>query len=184
MKRIASGLACIFVVATVGAVEIQPVELPAGDVGFPYHAVLSAVNGTLPYTWNWSETGYSPSTNIAGLSLSTNGIISGTPTAAFDDFVVVVVADDLGASDFQWLELVVYDDRDGDGMLDAWERVIVDDNPTDGIETIEDVLRDDNYDGDVFTNIEEYLLDYDPMTPGHGGGGLGSGCKGSHQRCR
>ncbi len=63
-------------------------------------------------------------------------------------------------------EVALYDDLDGDGMLDAWELQIVDDNPTDGIETFYDVLRDGNYDGDAFSNIEEFLLGFDPVVPG------------------
>ncbi len=56
-------------------------------------------------------------------------------------------------------------DDDADGMPDQWERAIVDDNPGDGIATIEDVLRNDNYDGDGFSNIEEFLLGFDPLVP-------------------
>jgi len=103
---------------------------------------------------------------LAGLSLSTNGVISGTPTSTYSNQVLITVVDDLGDSADRWFELVLYDDRDNDGMLDAWELQIADANPTDGIETIYDVLRDDNYDGDAFSNIEEFLLGFDPVVPG------------------
>ena len=56
-------------------------------------------------------------------------------------------------------------DRDQDGIADIWEQVIVDDNPDDDIKAIEDVLRGDDYDRDGFSNIEEFLLGFDPTEP-------------------
>ena len=94
-----------------------------------------------------------PSFGIAGLSLTSSGIISGTPTDTFSNRVAVSVADAIGAIGVSILDLMIFDDRDDDGMLDAWERVIVDDNPSDGIETIYDVLLNVNYYGDTFFNI-------------------------------
>lgn len=54
---------------------ITSTSLPAGDVGAAYSSVLSASGGTLPYNWVVSS-GNLPQ----GLSLASNGIISGTPT--------------------------------------------------------------------------------------------------------
>ncbi len=51
--------------------------LPNGTVGTAYSRTLEASDGTTPYTWSIT-TGSLP----AGLSLSSAGVISGTPTAA------------------------------------------------------------------------------------------------------
>jgi hypothetical protein len=49
--------------------------LPSGEVGIPYTEVLTVLGGVPPYTWTISA-GSLPN----GLSLATNGTISGTPT--------------------------------------------------------------------------------------------------------
>lgn len=52
--------------------------LPVGIVGQPYSRTLGAINGTPPYSWSLVPgSGNLP----AGLSLSSTGVISGTPTA-------------------------------------------------------------------------------------------------------
>jgi hypothetical protein len=66
----------------VGAGVLTPVSivtnsLPAGTVGTAYSATVLAVNGTTPYSFTVSA-GSLP----AGLSLSTAGALSGTPTTA------------------------------------------------------------------------------------------------------
>ena len=48
-------------------------------------------------------------------------------------------------------------DSDSDGMPDAWEQTIVDDDPTDGITTVAQVLPFDDYDGEGFSNWREFL---------------------------
>jgi acid phosphatase len=60
--------------------------LPAGTVTVPYSAQLNATGGTAPYSWALS-TGSLP----AGLTLSSSGMISGTPaTAGASSFTVQV----------------------------------------------------------------------------------------------
>jgi hypothetical protein len=49
-------------------------------------------------------------------------------------------------------------DTEGDGMPDAWELHIVDADPCDGINSCSDVLSDDDYDGDGWSNITEYEM--------------------------
>lgn len=52
------------------------VPLPTAAMGVPYSTTLSAVGGTPPYTWALAE-----GTLPAGLTFSSSGTITGTPTA-------------------------------------------------------------------------------------------------------
>lgn len=65
--------------------------LPEGKVNEEYATSLSA-NGSEPITWNVSD-GNLPT----GLSLSTNGKITGTPTASGDYFFTVTASNDAGS---------------------------------------------------------------------------------------
>ena len=71
-------------------------------MGQPYTQTLTASGGVGALTW--TVTGGSLP---AGLSLSPDGIISGTPTAAGTANFTVRVADSLGQSDTQALSIVV-----------------------------------------------------------------------------
>lgn len=62
--------------------------LNAGVINTAYTASLTATGGTAPYTWNVA-TGTLPK----GLSLSTSGILSGTPTVAGSNSFTLKVAD-------------------------------------------------------------------------------------------
>jgi hypothetical protein len=53
-------------------------------------------------------------------------------------------------------------DLDEDGMADSFEWGIVNADPDDDITTIEDVLREDDFDGDGYTNLQEFLNETDP----------------------
>ena len=59
---------------------ITTASLPDGAAGVAYSATLSASGGTSPYFWTLSTGALPP-----GLSLSTSGVISGTPTTAAND---------------------------------------------------------------------------------------------------
>jgi uncharacterized repeat protein (TIGR01451 family) len=60
---------------------------PSGENGVAYSDTLTATGGTTPYTW--STTGTLP----AGLTLSTAGVLSGTPTAAGTSTFMVIATD-------------------------------------------------------------------------------------------
>lgn len=72
---------------------ISAVGLPAGAVGTPFSASFGASGGAPPYTWTL-DSGSLP----AGLSLSGDGFITGTPTAAGSTPFSVKVTDSNGAS--------------------------------------------------------------------------------------
>jgi hypothetical protein len=74
-------------------VMIGPASLPAATLNFPYQPQqLTATGGSGMYT-NYAVTGGSLPT---GMTLSTSGVLSGTPTAAGANPVTVSVTDTLG----------------------------------------------------------------------------------------
>lgn len=66
--------------------------------------------------------------------------------------------------DFSSLPLALID-SDGDGLLDGWELGIVGFDPSDGIESINDVTPGDDFDGDGYTNLVEFLQGTNPVDP-------------------
>jgi Putative Ig domain len=63
--------------AGVAPPAVTTTSLPNGQVGVAYSATLSATGGTTPYTWTLTS-----GTLPAGLTLSSSGTITGTPTVA------------------------------------------------------------------------------------------------------
>ncbi len=72
---------------------ITTTELPPAELSTPYAATLEAVGGTPPYTWSITSGSLPP-----GLSLSSDGTITGTPTATGTFTFSLEVVDSLGAS--------------------------------------------------------------------------------------
>ena len=83
-----------------GAPTLTTTSLPVGTVGQRYLAPLTAKGGTAPLTF--TATGLP-----AGLSLSTDGVIAGTPLAASAGTVEITVQDSLGATGETPLRLAV-----------------------------------------------------------------------------
>ena len=75
---------------------------PAGQVGVAYSNQLAVTGGTSPFAWSVS-TGTLP----AGLTLSTSGLLSGTPTTAGSSTFTVRVVDANNQSTTQSVTLVV-----------------------------------------------------------------------------
>jgi hypothetical protein len=76
-------------VVTPSPLVIVTTSLPNGQVGQAYSEQLVASGGTAPYVWSLQA----GSTLPAGLTLSPSGLISGTPTAAGTDTIVIQVTD-------------------------------------------------------------------------------------------
>jgi Putative Ig domain len=76
------------VAAAPGPVQITTTSVPAGQVSVAYSTTLQATDGTTPYSWSITS-GALP----GGLTLSTAGTISGTPTAAGTFSFTVKVTD-------------------------------------------------------------------------------------------
>ncbi len=74
------------------AVPLQitsPVTMASGTLGTPYTSAFTATGGTPPYTWAGGPR--------FGLSMSSNGVYSGTPNAAGSSTFVLCVNDSQGA---------------------------------------------------------------------------------------
>lgn len=83
-------------------VSISTQSLAAGTVGTAYSATLAATGGTAPYAWSLSA-GSLP----AGLTLSSTGVIAGTPTLSGTFNLTFRVADSNGATSTKALSLTV-----------------------------------------------------------------------------
>lgn len=77
-----------FAPTMVPPLAVTTTALASGGVGVPYSATLSATGGTPPYTWSLVSGSLPP-----GLSLSSAGEISGTPSAAGSYSFTVQVTD-------------------------------------------------------------------------------------------
>ncbi|MCE1173870.1 MAG: putative Ig domain-containing protein, partial [Propionibacteriales bacterium] len=87
-------------IVVVPAVAITDDSLPTGIAGQTYSATLTGSGGTKPY--HWSADGL-PS----GLSISDDGVISGTTAVAGDQEVTLTITDGKGNSDTRQLTLSV-----------------------------------------------------------------------------
>jgi autotransporter-associated beta strand protein len=74
--------------------SITTASLPAGKVGEAYHQALAATGGASPYTWSLVA-----GTLPAGLTLGSDGVISGSPTASgTSNFTIGVAGGDNASS--------------------------------------------------------------------------------------
>ncbi len=92
LGRVVTGPALTLTILT-GPSITSTSPLPNGDAGSPYSFTFAATGGQGPYTWS------APSGTPAGLTLSSAGVLSGTPTqAGAGQFLIVQVRDSLGGT--------------------------------------------------------------------------------------
>jgi len=82
------------------ALSISTTSLPAATVGTAYSVILAAAGGTAPYSWTASGL-------PDGLSLSSSGGLSGTPSGAGEYQPTLTVTDGAGAVSSRALAIVV-----------------------------------------------------------------------------
>src|SRR5215470_6096208 len=86
--------ALVFLIVCAGSLAAQTpfvittTTLPDASVGSPYSFTLTAMGGSVPYSWS-VVTGSLP----GGLALASSGVIAGTPTSAGTFTFVVRAAD-------------------------------------------------------------------------------------------
>ena len=86
--------------AGMAPLSITTATLPTGYIGVPYNQTLQATGGTTPYTWSL-EYGTLP----PGLSLDSDGVINGTPTALTDSVLLVRVTASNGDTIYNFVGL-------------------------------------------------------------------------------
>ncbi|MCC6575631.1 MAG: PPC domain-containing protein [Planctomycetes bacterium] len=89
-------------------IDVEPLEittniLPVAVAGSPYEATVASVGGELPVQFAWSAAATPP----AWASISTLGVISGTPTASGPVTLTVQVTDSVSTADSAQLNLTV-----------------------------------------------------------------------------
>ena len=143
--------------------------LPNGASGAPYNQTLTVSGGTLPY--NWSVIGSLP----AGLSLSQNGTISGTPAAPGPFSFTVQVADLALRTATQTFDLtidpnsptVLFSDNFSGNLAPNW--TAIDEGtvagPSSWIISYGDVIQQSEIE-DPIGNDEDGLPPIDPAKPG------------------
>ncbi|MCU1391179.1 MAG: autotransporter protein [Ilumatobacteraceae bacterium] len=89
-----------YTVQVVAALSITTASVPATQLGAPYSTTIAATGGNPAYTW--SATGLP-----AGLTMSSAGVISGTPTASGTFTVVAKVVDSTSSTATRSYSLVV-----------------------------------------------------------------------------
>ncbi|MEZ0484990.1 putative Ig domain-containing protein [Fibrella aquatica] len=88
---------------TVCSTSITTTSVQNGQVGTPYSQTVTASDGTAPYSYTLLGT------LPAGLSLSPDGVIAGTPTTASTSSFTVKVTDSKSCSDGQPLTITIAD---------------------------------------------------------------------------
>ncbi len=108
---------------------IAPASLPAGTAGTAYSASLTATGGSgTGYTWSVSAG--AASLTALGLSLSSTGILNGTPTAAGQAAFTAQVTDSFGEIATQAYTLVINAAVSGPVNVNDPETITVNDSQT------------------------------------------------------
>ena len=140
-----------FVFEIAPALAITTTTLASGMIGQPYSETLNAAGGTGAKTW------FDKNNDLGayGLTLSSNGTITGSPTASGNINFIAEVDDAIGASDenpftLSILEACLCGDVEGDDDIDVLDIVyLIDYKFKDGPAPGNPLCSDVNNDGDV-----------------------------------
>jgi len=144
------------------ALNITTTTVPSATVGQPYSETLIAAGGTGAKTWadkNGNLASY-------GLTLATNGIISGTPTGTGNVEFIAEVDDAIGATvenpfTLSILEACMCGDMNGDDKIDLLDILhLIDYKFKEGPAPVNPMCSDVNNDGDVNLLDILVLIDY------------------------
>jgi hypothetical protein len=102
-----------------GTLTIITTSLPNGIVGQPYSQQLAATGGTPPYKWS-AATSLPP-----GLSLTSDGLIQGTPTTAGTFSFTIIVTDSTGVQATHTFTLTITNPAGG---APPWDSLFVSQN--------------------------------------------------------
>lgn len=91
-------------IVSCSSITIEPETLPDGATGAVYSQTLTATGGTAPYSFA-AKSSLLP----AGLSLSQDGVLSGTPTQTGSFYFPVFVGDANGCSGSRYYTLIIND---------------------------------------------------------------------------
>jgi hypothetical protein len=100
------------------AIALSPTALPGGAVGSAYSQTITASGGTAPYTFAVTA-GSAPT----GLTLSSGGTLSGTPTAVGTYTFTVTATDNLGCTGtYEYIVVISPAGTGGTSFLDNYGR--------------------------------------------------------------
>lgn len=122
--------------ATLQPLQITTANLPGATAGTAYSASLAATGGQPPYTWSLLST--VPNTG-SWLSVSSGGLLSGTPGTAETETILAQVRDAVGTKSSSFLSLIV-----AAGTSQAWTfsdlvtSWIGQNNPNAGLQKVDD----------------------------------------------
>lgn len=101
-----------FAFAVAASLTITTLSIPSPVAGAPYNVTLAATGGTTPYAWTVAS-GQLPT----GLSLSSSGSLSGTPSASGSFAFTAQVTDAANGSSSQSYAITISSGGTGDGTL-------------------------------------------------------------------
>jgi uncharacterized repeat protein (TIGR03803 family) len=118
-----------YTILVTSSIVIAPASLPAGTVGIAYSATLIATGGS-GSGYVWSVSAGAASLSALGLSLSSAGVLSGTPSAAGQSTFTAQVTDSFGGTATQSYTVVINAAASGSVSVNDPETITVNDSGT------------------------------------------------------
>ena len=164
-----SDLGIPFATAIPGEIQVAALD----DATNPTVVLLSWISGSSPSNISYAYTDPAGLVEIPETDLTGNafGDYHDLQVIAGDNRDAVLMAlftnspDELRVFNLSFDNGVAGNDRDGDGMNDIAELRVVDADNADAVAIVDDVLPDDDFDGDRFSNSEEIADGSDPTNP-------------------